>query len=215
MMVQTVGSRRFRSTGYRRSTIGRSFSMVNCGCWWAIPASSSDTTRYSREALQANLRWLRDRIATGGSPVDFGFTWLAPRGRGAGLSDLPHKWRVVLDCPAVRLDPLEQVRVAVGDVAETRRGRTRPPSGLAVLGSRELVIANEPAEYRDRERYGVDVLTVPRHLLGSLSWDGQSLMVRLAGDDPGAERASPVISPLDPSLVAAMRQAFGSAIAWV
>jgi hypothetical protein len=40
-------------------------------------------------------------------------------------------------------------------------------------------------------------------------------MVRLAGDDPGAERASPVISPLDPSLVAAMRQAFGSAIAWV
>jgi hypothetical protein len=143
-----------------------------------------------------------------------GFLWLDPHDQGLSQSALPHKWRVVLDYPTVRPDPDEPAIVAVGDLTEIRRDRTRQPSGLAVLGSRELVIANEPSEYLDADRYGVDLLAVPRERLDSLSWDGRSLTVHFAQEQPGAGRSSAVISPLDRSLVEAMRSAFGSAIRW-
>ena len=61
-------------------------------------------------------------------------------------SDLPFRWQAVFDYPTIRPNLREPVLIAAGDVAGFRRGRTGPPSGVAVLGSKELVIANEPSD---------------------------------------------------------------------
>jgi hypothetical protein len=68
-------------------------------------------------------------------------------------------------------------------------------SGVAVLGPRELVIANEPAEHLDRARNGVDMLAVPRTRLESPSWDGRVLGGHIAGDEAEA-RAAPICLPV-------------------
>ncbi len=182
-----------------------------------IAADAHLAIRYStvsRDDLVPNVCRLRRRMATTAMASESGFLWLDPLDQGLPQSALPHKWRVVLDYPTVRPDPDEPAAVAVGNLTAVRRGRTRRPSGLAVLGSRELVIANEPSEYLDADRYGVDLLAVPRDRLDSLGWDGRSLTVHFAREQLGAEGFSSVISPLDESLVEAMRRAFGSAIRW-
>jgi hypothetical protein len=185
-----------------------------------LAADSQLFVRYntvSRKHVQENLCELRGLMATRRLEVEPGFLWLDPRHEGLGLRDLPHKWRVVLDSPTVRLRREEPAIIVAGDVAETRRSRSRPPTGVAVLGSRELVIANEPSEFLDSGRYGVDLLAVPRERLDSLGWDGRSLTVRVAheraaqADDAGAASVSRV---LDRRLVEAMQRAFGSAVRW-
>lgn len=182
-----------------------------------IAADKQLVIRYntvSRDDLRQDICWLRRRTATKVLPSESGFLWLDSHNRELPQSALPHKWRVVLDFPTVRPDPDEHAMIAVGDLAEISRGRRRQPSGLAVLGSRELVIANEPSEYLGADRYGVDLLAVPRERLDSLGWDGRSLTVHFAEDRPGADGPSSVISPLEASLVEAMRRAFGSAVRW-
>jgi hypothetical protein len=168
----------------------------------------------SRSDVQENLGQLRSRMCGTERPVESGFLWLDPRDERRGQADLPHKWRVVLENPAVRPDLIHPVRVAVGDVTEIRAGRARPASGVAVLGPRELVVANEPVEYLDRARYGVDLLAVPRERLDSLSWDGQCLTVRVTLDHTGVEAATSVTLPLDPYLVEAMWRVFGDEVRW-
>ncbi len=182
-----------------------------------VAADTQLVVRYntvSRRDLQENLCDLRGRMATKQLPIESGFVWLDRRNERMGRQDLPHKWRVVLDDPTVRPDLDEPAIVAVGDVTEIRQRRNRAPSGLAVLGSRELVIANEPSEYFEAARYGVDLLAVPRERLGSLGWDGRSLTVRLAHDQAVVGGTSPVSLRMDPRLAEAMRQAFGSAVRW-
>jgi hypothetical protein len=147
--------------------------------------------------------------------VESRFQWLDPRNEQMTQSDLPFRWQAALDYPTVRPNLREPVLIAVGDVAGIRRGRTGPPSGVAVLGSRELVIANEPSDSLDFARYGIDLLAVPRERLDSLSWDGRSLTVHLAADCGGVEGHSSVVLPLDPGLVEAMGRAFGSAVQWI
>lgn len=168
----------------------------------------------SREDLQENLGELRGRMATRLQPIESAFLWLDPRDERLGPLDLPHKWRVLLEHPTIRPDLDEPAIVAVGDVTEIRPGRNRPLSGVAVLGTRELVIATEPSEYLDSARYGVDLLAVPRERLDSLGWDGRSLTVRVARDQAGGGGATSVTLTLDRHLVEALRRAFGSAVRW-
>jgi hypothetical protein len=168
----------------------------------------------SRSDVQENLGRLRDQMCGAKRAVESGFLWLDPSDEQRSQADLPHKWRVVLDNPAVRPDLTEPVMVAAGDLTEIQAGRTRPASGVAVLGPRELVVANEPVEYLDRARYGVDLLAVPRERLDSLSWDGQCLTVRVALEQSGVEAATPVTLPLDPYLVEAMWRVFGDEVRW-
>jgi hypothetical protein len=168
----------------------------------------------SRRDLQENLSELRRRMATKPQPIVSGFLWLDARNEGMGQPALPHKWRVVLEHQMVRPNLDEPAIIAVGDVTEIRGGRNRPPAGVAVLGSRELVIVNEPSEFLEAARYGVDLLAVPRERLDSLSWDGRSLTVRVAQDQADVEGAASITLPLDRHLVEAMRRAFGSAIRW-
>jgi hypothetical protein len=182
-----------------------------------LAAGSQLVVRYNsvyRDELQENLRDLRRRMARKELPVESGFLWLDPRHEQGRQSDLPFRWQVLLDYPTVRPNLSEPVMIAVGDVAGIRRGRTGPPSGVAVLGSRELVIANEPSGNLDFGRYGIDLLAVPRQRLDSLRWDGRSLTVRLASDHVVAENYASVVLPLDPRLVEAMARAFGSAVKW-
>jgi hypothetical protein len=169
-----------------------------------------------RPYLEESLCELRARMAPGvEATAGEGFVWLEP-----GFQDevvdrgmLPPKWRVVLDDPAIRPDPSAPVSVAVGDILAQRDIRP-PATGLAVLSSRELIIASEPAAYLDIPgRFGVDVLAVPRACLDSLAWDGSALTVRMAMPDAATDRAW-VTLELDPYLIEAMRRAFGSAVSW-
>jgi hypothetical protein len=179
-----------------------------------IAAETRLVLRYNtaeRRALGDNLRDLRHRIAPPGPPTADGFLWLDHHGQSRARSELPVKWRYVLSSPAVLADPQEPAIVAVGDVAETQRGRSGPASGIAVLASRELVIAVEPIGYVEAERYGVDLLAVPRAHLAGIGWNGRSVTVRVGR--AGAEVAS-VRLPLDARLVEAMQRSFGSAVPW-
>ncbi len=182
-----------------------------------VAAAHQIVVRYntvSRTEVQQNLGRLRARMATRAEPVQPRFVWGDAEDDSRTAADLPHKWRVVLENPAVRPDLDEPVVIAAGDLAEIRAGRTRPASGVAVLGSRELVIANEPVEYLDRARYGVDLLAIPRERLDSLGWDGRSLTVRVARTRPDPEAATSIALPLDACLVEAMWRAFGDAVRW-
>jgi hypothetical protein len=164
----------------------------------------------SREYVGGNIERLRRRMASRACPVNPGFVWNAPAGAPRDRGRLPVKWRRLLDRSSVRPDPEAPVAIAVGDVAPARLIRGRPASGMAVLSARELVIANEPVEYRDRARYGVDLLAVPREKLDSLTWDGRLLHVALAA----SPAPTPVSLLLDPFLVDAMQSAFGDLVRW-
>ena len=182
-----------------------------------VAADGQIVVRYntvSRDDLTGRLIELRQRMAKRELAVEPGFLWLDRTSETKGQAELPHKWRVVLDNATVRPNLDEPAIIAAGDVSEIRRGRTRPASGVAVLGRKELVVANEPSEYLDRARYGVDLLAVPRERLASLSWDGKYLTVGVAKGRVG-EGGSSIVLPLDPYLVDAMRRAFGSAVVWV
>jgi hypothetical protein len=183
-----------------------------------LAANAQLVVRYNsvyRDDLQENLRDLRGQLARKDFPVESGFLWLDPRSEQMRQSDLPFRWQAVFDYPTVRPNLREPVVIAAGDVARIRRGRTGPPSGVAVLGSRELVIANEPSASVDFARYGIDLLAVPRQHLDSLSWDGRALTVHLAPDQVRVEDCSSVELPLDPRLVEAMGRAFGPAVRWI
>jgi hypothetical protein len=191
-------------------------TILLCGRLRLMSPDGQIVVRYntiSRPDLQRNLAELRGHIAGQSFPTVPGFLWLDPSHRWQGVPQLPHKWRVVLDNRAVRPDELEPVAVAAGDLAEVTARHARPASGVAVLGPRELVIANEPVDYMDPARFGVDLLAVPRGRLESLNWDGRCLTVRSAMYPGGVEAVS-VSLPLDPSLVEAMWYEFGNQVPW-
>jgi len=180
---------------------------------------SSVVIRYSTVAepdLQDSL--FAVRMAMAGAPVATpavfrwpGHTTLEQEPESA----LPYKWRVVLGSRQARLERGEPAIVAVGGIEDARASRP----GVAVLGSRELVIVTDPTEDVKTARYGFDMCTVPRSRLRSLAWDGDLLTVRAAGGptaglDHIADQPAAILVPLDPRLGEAMRDAFASQVRW-
>lgn len=181
-----------------------------------IAADDQLVVRYNtaeRLEMQGNLAWLRRQMATKVLPAEARFVWLNRRGEHTDPEKLPFKWQFLLRCSSALKDPEEPACVAAGEVAESRGRRSGPASGVAVLAAREFAIASEPGEYLGVARYAFDLLAVPRDRLESLAWDGRVLEVRLGG--PGAESGSASVTvPLDGHLIEAMRESFGSAVAW-
>jgi len=180
-----------------------------------------DTTiviRYNtvaRDALRENLLDVRRRLATTSVPTEAAVVWPPHHAVGPpteGQAKIPYKWAYLLDFNELRIDPRESAIVAVGDVRERPRGRAHPASGIAVLSPRELVIAAEPPDDDASAHWGVELLSVPRPLLDALSFDGRSLTVRVGSDATG--RRAAISRPLDPSLAAAMREAFRGTVRW-
>jgi hypothetical protein len=158
------------------------------------------------------------RSAMAGSPVPTRAALHWPGHRTLGLSPgagLPYKWRFVLGSGEANLVGGEPATVAVGGVDDARACRP----GVAVLGTRELVIVTDPTEDLRGARWGFDTCTVPRSRLRSLGWDGDLLTVRAAADTPAglgpaASEVEEILVPLDRRLGEAMRDAFASQVRW-
>jgi hypothetical protein len=114
-----------------------------------VAADSHLVVRYNtvyRPYLEESLCDLRARMARdSAAAARESFMWLEPgfEDESVNRGMLPPKWRLVLDDPAIRSDLSAPVSVAVGDILAERDIRP-PATGLAVLSSRELVIASEP-----------------------------------------------------------------------
>jgi hypothetical protein len=184
-----------------------------------VAADVRITVRYStteRFDLVDNIRSLRARIAATQVETQPAFRWLNKRGQYGSRDRLPIKWTIALKSSALDAADAEAAAVAVGDVEETRGRRSGDPSGVAVLGPREFLIASEPAEFLQGGRYGYDLLAAPRDRLLSLAWDGRSLTVNLGSPADGGMGGSTSISlVMDRRLVEAMGSVFGTAVAWI
>lgn len=176
----------------------------------------------ARTHLRDSIAWLRRAVAGSAVPVRETFVWMAASEarRDRPRSELPHKWAYILNRrDDLRIDPVGQEMVAVGDVAEIGHSRG-PATGIALLGPRELVIAAEPSEWLDVSRYGVDLTVVPRSRLSGIGWSRGEITIRLQRDGspampngPTATTPSATISrSLDERLYGAMRVAFGDAV---
>ncbi len=137
----------------------------------------------ARTQLRDSIAWLRRAVAGSEVPVRETFVWMAAsEARDRPRSELPHKWAYILNQrDDLRIDPVGQEMVAVGDVAEIGHSRG-PATGVALLGSRELVIAAEPSEWLDVSRYGVDLTVVPRSRLSGIGWSRGEITIRLQRD---------------------------------
>lgn len=189
-----------------------------------ITAERRLVVRYNTVArpwLHDSLRALRATIARRSESTESLVRWFDPRGQRTTATDLPYKWRFILRSETVRADPDAPASVAIGDVARAGAGRRHDPTGVALLTPDELVIAVEPESELRWASYGVDLVTVARHRLAGLAWDGRVLQVCLAaaadaaaagvGGDTGAS----IELRLDPWLVGAMQAAFGEAVRWL
>jgi hypothetical protein len=176
----------------------------------------------ARTQLRESIAWLRRAVAGSAVPVQETFVWMAASDarRDRPRSELPHKWAYILNQrDDLRIDPVGQEMVAVGDVAEIGHSRG-PATGVALLGPRELVIAAEPSEWLELSRYGVDLTVVPRSRLSGIGWSRGEVTIQLQRDatpttpnGPTATTPTATIRrPLDEQLYGAMRVAFGEAV---
>ena len=180
-----------------------------------VGMTSTLVVRYNtvaRDDLQQNLGRLRTQMAVRSYPVEPRVVCIDARRSRPGFEDLPYRWRFLFESTALRPNPEEAVALAAGDLSPIDGGKERRPGGIAILGPRELVIATEPSDWSGPDRYGVDLLAVPRERLESLGWDGRDLTVRIAGIAAG--RPNEIVMPLEPLLVDAIKEAFAGAVAW-
>ncbi len=173
----------------------------------------------ARTRIRESIAWLRRAVAGSAFPVQETFVWMAGSEAGGNRprSELPHKWAYILNRrDDLRIDPVGQEMVAVGDVAEIGHSRG-PATGVALLGPRELVIAAEPSESLDISRYGVDLIVVPRSRLSGIGWSQGEVTIQLQRDASRTEptaitQTATIRRPLDGRLYEAMRVAFGDAV---
>lgn len=181
-----------------------------------IGRSATVAIRYNvvaRDELAESIAWLRGRMTTPNEPVEPRLLWIDRTHRTEEPLGLPYRWRFLLQDRSIRWNPAEPAVVAAGDLADIVAGGPRAAGGIAVLDSRELVIATEPTDWSGPDRYGVDRLIVPRDRLRGLHWDREALTVLLDGVEP-AERAA-ISLPIEPHLAEAARVAFGDRVSWV
>lgn len=100
-----------------------------------------------------------------------------PAATGTQPADLPHKWMALVQ--STEMQPLGQdhLVLAAGELGDPT---PRPHNGVAVLTSRELLVATEPTADIALAQYGVDLLATPRAHLTSLEGSGDTLIVRLS-----------------------------------
>jgi hypothetical protein len=184
-----------------------------------VAAHASLVIRYNtvaREELWPSLLAVRRAMAGPPVPTTAAFNWPGHHSPSAHPElVLPYKWQVILRSRVVRMDPGGPVMVAVGAIDNTRARRP----GIAVLGSRELVIVVDPTEDVRNARYGFDITAVTRTRLRSLAWNGRSLIVRTGPTANGArgsveDEGAAVTVPMDGSLADAMRAAFADVVHW-
>lgn len=125
-----------------------------------------------------------------------------PAGAGTRAADLPHKWMAVVHSTEMQPHGPDRLVVAAGELGDPT---PRPHNGVAVLTSRELLVATEPSADIALAQYGVDLLAVPRTHLAALYGSGSTLLVRLATH----VRPIEIRITADPSLVAAATAALG------
>ena len=125
---------------------------------------------------------------------------------GTQPADLPHKWMALVQSTEMQPQGPDRILVAAGELGDPT---PRPHNGVAVLTSRELLVATEPMADIALAQYGVDLLAVPRAHLTALYGSGDTLMVRLSTHGRPIE----VRITTDPSLVAAATGTLGPIVA--
>jgi hypothetical protein len=122
--------------------------------------------------------------------------------------DLPYKWLNVVQSADAQPAGYEDVLLVAGGVDEPK---PRAGGGVAVMTSRELVVATDPTPYSKEAAYGVDVVAVPRTRVLSLGGTRDIVEVRIRAHIPtvlwlsvDAELAEQVRSVLGPTLDAAV-----------
>jgi hypothetical protein len=129
-----------------------------------------------------------------------------PAGAGIRPADLPHKWMALVKSTEMQPQGPDRLVVAAGELGEPT---PRPHNGVAVLTSRELLVATEPMADIALAQYGVDLLAAPRAHVTSLYGSGNTLMVRLSTHVRPVE----IRITTDPSLVAAATTTLGPIVA--
>jgi hypothetical protein len=125
---------------------------------------------------------------------------------GSGPADMPHKWMALVQSSEMQPHGPDRLTIAAGELGDAV---PRPHNGVAVLSSRELLVATEPMADLALAQYGVDLLAVPRGHVTSLDGSGSTLFVRLATQPRPIE----IRITADPSLVAAATETLGPIVA--
>jgi hypothetical protein len=147
------------------------------------------------------LRWLLLGLRRSFSPVAAGL----PGGVGRDPAELPHKWMALLASTEVQPLGRELLVAAAGDLADPK---PRLHNGVAVLTSRELLVATDPTPDLTLPQYGIDLLAVPRSRVTSIGGGGRMLRVGVAAPDGPVE----LRVEADPSLVHAATTILGPLI---
>jgi len=121
--------------------------------------------------------------------------------------DLPYKWLNVVRSADAQPAGYEDVSLVAGGVAEPE---PRAGGGVAVMTSRELVVATDPTPYSKEAAYGVDIVAMPRTRVLSLGGLRDIVEVRILADIPtvlwlsvDAELAGEIRATLGPAFGAA------------
>jgi hypothetical protein len=162
-----------------------------------VLAQGSIVVRYNAVG-RPELRQLLLPVRRGFDPADAA----THAGSGAQPGDLPHKWMALVLSTEMQPQGPDHLVVVAGALGD---GAPRLHNGVAVLTSRELLVATEPAADIALAQYGVDLLAVPRTHVTSVYGSGDTLMVHLA------TRARPIEIRItaDASLVAAAASTLG------
>ena len=121
--------------------------------------------------------------------------------------DLPYKWLNLVRSSDAQPAGYEDVSLVAGGVAEPE---PRAGGGVAVMTSRELVVATDPTPYTKEAAYGVDIVAMPRTRVLSLGGLRDIVEVRILADIPtvlwlsvDAELAGEIRATLGPAFGAA------------
>ena len=100
-----------------------------------------------------------------------------PEGLGQDPATLPHKWMALLRSTEVHPAGPDRLVVAAGDPWNIR---PQLHDGVAVLSSRELLVATDPTPDAQMAHYGVDLLAVARSRVRAIGGGGDTLVVTVA-----------------------------------
>jgi hypothetical protein len=119
------------------------------------------------------LRELLLPVRTTSQPV----AGVLPEGAGRDPASLPHKWMALLRSTEVQPAGPDRMVVAAGDPWNVR---PQLHDGVAVLSSRELLVATDPTPSVEMAHYGVDLLAVARSRVRAIGGGGDTLVVTVA-----------------------------------